>query len=88
MIAALVGLPAGVADDHLFARVSAITGYVRLARPRLTDPQVASARAVVAELTEHARRAYRDGDESTVPGRMRSSGSPRTTRWARSPPSS
>lgn len=75
MIAALVGLPPGsVSDDALFARVSAITGYVRLARPRLTARQVAAARAVVAELTEHARRAYRDGDESTVPGRMRELG--------------
>lgn len=74
MIAALVGLPAGVADDALFARVSAITGYVRLARPRLTPRQVAAAQSVVAELTEHARRAYRDGDQSTVPGRMRELG--------------
>jgi cytochrome P450 len=74
MIAALVGLPPRLADESLFARVSAITGYVRLARPRLTGPQVAAARAVVAELTDHARRAYRDGDESTVPGRMRALG--------------
>lgn len=74
MIASLVGLPPGVADDSLFARVSAITGYVRLARPRLTRRQVAAARAVVAELTDHARRSYREGDESTVPGRMRALG--------------
>ncbi len=78
MISRLVGLDRGasgpVLDDALFARVSAITGYVSLARPRLTPRQVESARAVVAELTDHARRAYRDGDESTVPGRMRELG--------------
>lgn len=74
MITALVGLPADATNPELFARVSAITGYVRLARPRLSPRQVTAARAVVAELTEHARRAYRDGDESTVPGRMRSLG--------------
>jgi cytochrome P450 len=71
MIGQLVGLDAEHLDDALFARVSSITGYVRLARPRLTPRQVASAREIVAELTAHARRAYREGDESTVPGRMR-----------------
>ena len=79
MISQLVGLDAtdsavSVLDDALFTRVSSITGYVRLARPRLAPRQVESARAIVAELTEHARRAYRDGDESTVPGRMRQLG--------------
>jgi cytochrome P450 len=77
MISQLVGLGEVIGrsadlDDDLLARVSSITGYVRLSRPRLTPPQVESARAIVAELTSHARRAYRDGDESTVPGRMRS----------------
>jgi cytochrome P450 len=71
MIGQLVGLDAEHLDDALFARVSSITGYVRLARPRLTPRQAESAREIVAELTAHARRAYRDGDESTVPGRMR-----------------
>ena len=47
---------------------------MRLSRPRLTAPHVAAAREIVAELTAHARRAYRDGDESTVPGRMRELG--------------
>ena len=62
-----------VVDDELFARVSAITGFVSLARPRLTAPQLAAARAILAELGEHAVRAYH-GDESTVPGRMRALG--------------
>jgi cytochrome P450 len=71
MISRLVGLPPGQVDEGLFGRVSAITRVVRLTRPRLTDGQIAQARAVVAELTAHARDAYRAGDESTVPGRMR-----------------
>ncbi len=60
-------------DDELFARVSAVTGFVSLARPRLTAPQLAVARGILSELGEHAVRAYR-GDESTVPGRMRALG--------------
>ena len=71
MIAQLVGLPADHVDESLFRRVSGITSVVRLTRPRLTPAQVASARQVLAELTDHARAAYRAGDESTVPGRMR-----------------
>lgn len=71
MISRLVGLPAGQVDDGIFERVSAITRVVRLTRPRLTPAQVAVARDVVAELTAHAREAYRAADESTVPGRMR-----------------
>lgn len=73
VIAQLVGLDAGVVDDELFRRVSAITGFVTLARPRLTPRQLAVARGVLAELGEHASRAYA-GDESTVPGRMRALG--------------
>jgi cytochrome P450 len=73
VIARLVGLDAGVVDDELFARVSAVTGFVSLARPRLTPPQLAIARGVLSELGEHASRAYH-GDESTVPGRMRALG--------------
>lgn len=72
MIAGLVGLD-GV-DEELFDRVSSITRFVRLARPRLSPPQVAAARAILDELTAHARAAYRANDESTVPGRMRSLG--------------
>ena len=73
VISRLVGLDADVVDDELFARVSAITGFVSLARPRLSPPQLAAARAILAELGEHAVRAYH-GDESTVPGRMRALG--------------
>ena len=73
VISRLVGLDADVVDDELFARVSAITGFVSLARPRLTAPQLAAARGILAELGEHAVRAYH-GDESTVPGRMRALG--------------
>jgi cytochrome P450 len=73
VIARLVGLDASVVDDDLFTRVSRVTGFVTLARPRLTPPQLAVARGILAELGEHARRAYA-GDESTVPGRMRALG--------------
>jgi len=62
------------ADAAIFERVSSITGFVRLSRPRLTEAQVAFARSVVADLTSNARTAYADGDESTVPGRMRALG--------------
>jgi cytochrome P450 len=73
-IARLVGLPAPAVDSALFDRVSSITRFVRLSRPRLTPRQVAYARAVLTELTDSARAAYREGDQSTVPGRMRSLG--------------
>ncbi len=74
MISQLVGLPAEQVDDALFDRVSSITRFVRLSRPRLTESQAAAARAILAELTAHARTAWRDGDEATVPGRMRALG--------------
>jgi cytochrome P450 len=74
MISQLVGLETGTVDDELFRRVASITSFVRLSRPRLTAPQVARARAILAELTASAERAYRAGDESTVPGRMRALG--------------
>jgi cytochrome P450 len=73
VIARLVGIPGDAIGDELFARVSAVTGYVTLARPRLTERQAAAARTVLGELGEHAARAYA-GDESTVPGRMRALG--------------
>jgi cytochrome P450 len=73
VIARLVGLDATVVDDELFRRVSAVTGFVTLARPRLTPPQLAVARGILAELGAHASRAFA-GDESTVPGRMRALG--------------
>lgn len=73
VIARLVGLDDSVVDDELFARVTRVTGFVTLARPRLTPRQLRIARGILAELGEHARRAYA-GDESTVPGRMRALG--------------
>ncbi|MGN6502416.1 MAG: cytochrome P450, partial [Pseudolysinimonas sp.] len=78
VIARLVGLgdgtdDAGALDDELFTRVSAVTGFVSLARPRLTARQLEVARGILGELGEHAARAYH-GDESTVPGRMRALG--------------
>lgn len=78
VISRLVGLddaPDGSTpiDDELFARVSSVTGYVSLARPRLTPAQLEVARGILGELGSHAARAYR-GDESTVPGRMRALG--------------
>ncbi|MET0303726.1 MAG: cytochrome P450 [Microbacteriaceae bacterium] len=73
VISALVGIDDAVLDDELFRRVSAITGFVSLARPRLTPAQLAAARATLGALGEHAARAY-SGDESTVPGRMRALG--------------
>ena len=74
MISQLVGLSVDDVDERLFDRVSAITRFVRLARPRLTAAQVTVARGILDELTAHARTAYRAGDESTVPGRMRTLG--------------
>jgi len=73
VISRLVGLDEGRFDERMFARVSAVTGYVTLARPRLGPRQLAAARAILGELGEHAARAYA-GDESTVPGRMRALG--------------
>ena len=73
MISQLVGISDAQIDDELFQRVSSITRFVRLSRPRLSDAQVAAARGILAELTAHARVAYA-GDESTVPGRMRALG--------------
>ncbi|GAA2237284.1 cytochrome P450 [Herbiconiux moechotypicola] len=73
MISGLVGLDREVVGEELFARVSRITGYVRLSRPRLTDAQVASARAVLDELTRGARGAYH-AEADTVPARMRELG--------------
>ncbi len=79
VISRLVGLEREVIGEELFARVSAVTGFVRLSRPRFTPAQVESAREVLGELTQHARRAYREAPEpgtvsTTVPGRMRELG--------------
>jgi cytochrome P450 len=63
VISRLVGLEREVIGEDLFARVSAVTGYVRLSRPRFTPAQVVAAREVLGELTQHARRAYREAPE-------------------------
>lgn len=60
--------------EELFARVSAVTGFVRLSRPRFTPAQVLRAREVLDDLTRHARAAYRGGAADTVPARMRELG--------------
>ena len=73
VISRLVGLDDTSFDDRMFARVSSVTGYVTLARPRLAPRQLAAARGILGELGAHASRAYA-GDESTVPGRMRALG--------------
>jgi cytochrome P450 len=73
VIAELVGLEAGHSADA-FAAATAITGMVRLARPRLTPRQVTRGRAAMARLTGPAAVAYRAGDPRTVPGRMRELG--------------
>ncbi len=74
VISRLVGLDEEVLGEELFARVSGVTGLVRLSRPRFSDRQAAAARAVLDDLTRHARRAYREGGADTVPGRMRELG--------------
>jgi cytochrome P450 len=73
VIAGLVGIVQDVMDDELFRRVAHVTGFVTLARPRLTPRQLAVTRAILSDLGAHAARAYA-GDESTVPGRMRALG--------------
>src|SRR5690349_15433658 len=73
VIAELVGLDARRSADA-FAAATAITGMVRLARPRLTPRQVERGRAAMATLTGPAATAYRAGDPRTVPGRMRELG--------------
>ncbi|MHC5797390.1 cytochrome P450 [Lacisediminihabitans sp. FW035] len=73
-ISRLVGLDSAELTADLFRKVSAITSMVRLTRTKLTPAEVAKARAVMGELGSHAERAYRAGDEQTVPGRMRALG--------------
>ena len=73
-ISRLVGLDSGELTPDLFRKVSSITSRVRLTRTKLTSAEVARARVVMGELTSHAQRAYRAGDEYTVPGRMRALG--------------
>jgi len=73
-ISRLVGLDSAELTANLFRKVSAITSMVRLTRTKLTPAEVAKARVVMGELGSHAERAYRAGDEQTVPGRMRALG--------------
>ena len=73
VISRLVGLDPAAFDDAMFARVSAVTGYVTLARPRLGRRRLAAARTILGELGAHAARASA-GDDTTVPGRMRALG--------------
>ncbi|WP_307815994.1 cytochrome P450 [Myceligenerans indicum] len=75
VICRLVGLsPTDAAVRDSMAAAQAVTGMVRLHRRRLTTSQVVHARRVLGGLTASAREAYRVGDESTVPGRMRGLG--------------
>lgn len=75
LICHLVGLgDTGDAVRDQLRRAQEIVGLVRLHRRGLTRSQVARARAVLDELSEPARAAYRDGGTQTVPGRMRELG--------------
>lgn len=73
-ISRLVGLDSDELTADLFRKVSSITAMVRLTKTKLTPAEIAKARVVMGELGSHAQRAYRAGDEQTVPGRMRALG--------------
>jgi cytochrome P450 len=73
-ISRLVGLDSAELSADLFRKVSSITSMVRLTKTKLTPAEVLKARVVMAELGSHAQRAYRVGDDQTVPGRMRALG--------------
>ena len=73
-ISRLVGLDSAELTADLFRKVSSITSMVRLTKTKLTPAEVLKARVVMAELGSHAQRAYRIGDDQTVPGRMRALG--------------
>lgn len=75
VVCRLTGIPTH--DDAVrdtFRRAQSIVGMVRLHRRTFSPDQVRRAREVLAELSEPARAAYRTGDPSTVPGRMRELG--------------
>lgn len=75
VICAMTGLPpTDRSVREAMVAAQSIVGLVRLHRRTLTDTQVARARSVLADLTEPARTAYRIGDPTTVPGRMRALG--------------
>ncbi|MGI5478816.1 cytochrome P450 [Streptomyces lavendofoliae] len=71
VIRELAGLPAGGAD---FTDAAAVVASLRLWRTTLSGRQTKRARAVLARLSEAAVAAWRAGDESTVPGRLRALG--------------
>ncbi|MGW0392430.1 cytochrome P450 [Streptomyces sp. NPDC003042] len=72
VIRELAGLPPTAAPD--FAEASAVLASVRLWRTSLTARQAARSRAALTRLSDAAVAAYRTGDESTVPGRLRALG--------------
>lgn len=75
VICALTGMDAQDATVRRAIDVAhSITGLVRLHRPSLTARQVAGARRALEGLSAPARRAYRRGDPSSVPGRLRELG--------------
>ncbi|MCU1431401.1 MAG: Cytochrome family protein [Actinotalea sp.] len=75
VICRMTGLPATAADHaHAFRQAQEIVGMVRLHRRSLTPRQVRRARQVLATMAAPARAAYRAGDTTTVPGRMRGLG--------------
>ncbi|GAA1984677.1 cytochrome P450 [Isoptericola halotolerans] len=75
VICAMTGLPpTDSAVREAMAAAGSVVGLVRLHRHSLTASQVRHARAVLARLSAPARAAYRDGDPTTVPGRMRELG--------------
>lgn len=75
VICRMTGLPpTDTAVRDAMVAAQSVVGLVRLHRRSLTPSQVRYAREVLGTLSEPARAAYRDGDPSTVPGRMRGLG--------------
>jgi len=78
VISRLLGVPddapGRLPDTELFNLGTSITSLVRLGRPRLTLPQISTARGAVEILAGPVRNAYRSDDPSTFPGRLRALG--------------
>ncbi|WP_103349382.1 cytochrome P450 [Amycolatopsis sp. CA-128772] len=81
LTSALVGFtvtgPAAERDAaylRMAGQATAIIGLVKLGRLRLTDRQIAQARAIVAEIGATTSLAWAEGDENTAVGRMRQFG--------------
>lgn len=75
VICRMTGLPPSeTASSAAFQQAQQIVGMVRLHRRSLTTSQLRHARSVLAAMAEPARTAYRAGDLTTVPGRMRELG--------------